>query len=675
MRYKNIWLIALISSILSLTGCGGTSTDDTKEEQKTETTTSFVSGTIISASGALLQNVTVKSGTSQTSTNAQGEYTLSLPVGAGKSITADLENYTQNSHNVDLEQDINATLDMTLTTVDIVETFDVALAATLNTKGAEVIFSPNSIVKEDGSVHTGNVVASVSFNQVTSSIGRDAFPGDYMGVQTDGSSTVLQSFGFIDVTLKDENGNALKLDNSKSATLTYPLDPNISPVPADGDIIPLWYYDTTKGAWIEEGQATYNAANKTFTGTVTHFTTWNLDAKVARAEYSSCIEDKNGIKIPHASLIVSTPGWNRNFTNNDVDGKFQFINAPSGLPLSITAHLGDHASSTRVITLAAGETRNDTSCLAIDEEISNLFFEITGTLVNSVSDVIVDADVKLYVNGTYTESDTTAIDGSFGMGQFLRPESGIVTLVYTIGSAEYSQDIKLDDTKVFTNLGTIAVSFTQVLACVQPEHTDTGKNLFVDRPFSDTSYYFDDDGVIENTIYVPKDFQEHHLYAYITSLFTDSYIKTGHMTFSADSNIVDLRDTCIPLSDIAPFSINTTIGYTTSLSDRKLKVIYKMTADLDNPNRYGDTIIDDTQGESFNITKDGVYLIIQELDTCSSSIIDGTMSVTIDSVTHTLTIPSGSESFIAWIGFAIEVSNGVANVIIINKETDLSREG
>jgi len=108
----------------------------------------------------------------------------------------------------------------------------------------------------------------------------DTFPGIFAGVPTGGITEVpFETFGFVYVDL----GTGNKLDPSKPATLTMPIDPAML---AEADeTIPLWSYDTTKGQWIQEGEAnradadgTKNPAGNFYVAyPIEHFSWYNLD--------------------------------------------------------------------------------------------------------------------------------------------------------------------------------------------------------------------------------------------------------------------------------------------------------------------------------------------------------------------------------------------------------------
>jgi len=82
----------------------------------------------------------------------------------------------------------------------------------------------------------------------------------------------------------------LQLATGKNATVTFPIaTATQSTAPAT---IPLWFFDETKGMWIEQGSAT--KTGNTYVGTVSHFTWWNCDWGGGPLTYTATFVDQNG---------------------------------------------------------------------------------------------------------------------------------------------------------------------------------------------------------------------------------------------------------------------------------------------------------------------------------------------------------------------------------------------
>ena len=676
---NNIIKVLLILVIALFSGCGG-------EEEEVPTppvsSVSTVTGVIKDVSGDPLLGVKVSANGNEVITDINGTYSIEVEVNEQVSVTAELDNYAQNSRNVEVFENTVSNLDLTLVLVDKIVDFDVRVGATIITKGATVSLGASTIVNEDGSNFLGTVTAKVSFNQVTSSVGREAFPGDYVGLETNGDETVLQSYGFIDVTLEDENGNLLRLADGETATLTYPMDVNIATTPAT---IPLWYYDVVQGIWVEDGIATYDAGTNTYTGTVTHFTTWNLDAKVARAAYNSCIEDINGERVPSAIVRFQAPGYNRTFIHNDVSGNFSFINAPSGLPISLSAQVDSTISAIRTFTLVAGESRDDTKCLVVDLDLADTFSSVSGTLIALDGSVVSNSQV-LIAYGDNIISTTTDNNGVFQSTIFARPVDGKVSLTFSADAQGTTVNVKqtyvLDTTSVNTNIGIIELKLSRLVGCVNDsfgnpfEFTGEGDgNVIIDNPYGfslpgaiiDAT---DTDGKF--SLYLPLDGKVHTVYA-----FSDFNEETAFQNFTANLPLIDLGSSCLQLDTLPSSDIKTSLSIVNNASkDVQVKVEYQTyEVNIDNTSSvysYGSLVLDYTSSGSFSTLTygDGIYLVKLGLMDGSLDFSDVSVSIILgDQIDQVLTVPVGSTMPYQggeWFFFEIELYNGEAKIKLLN---------
>ena len=637
--------------------------------------TGNISGTIRDIAGNGVSGAIVAASGSSVATDENGIYTLSVEVSDAVSVTVDANNYAQNSRVVAITEDATTALDMVLVAADKVETFDVTAGADISVKGATVALAGASIVNSDGSTYSGNVVAQVSFNQVTTLSGREAFPGDYIGLQENGEEAVLQSYGFIDVTLNDVDGNTLKLADGATATLTYPMDENIDNTPAT---IPLWYYDTVRGIWVEDGVATYDADTNSYVGQVSHFTTWNLDAKFDGATIEGCVEDVNGVRIQSATLVVSTPGVYKKKNNQDANGEFKFINAPSGLEFTIQALVGDMASSVQTVLLAAGEEQVMPTCLVVDQDAPTEH-TVTGKVVYSDGSPVAYSSINLKNGANSIGYAYTNENGEFTSEKFLTPENGKVTVDVSVYiENQYivtSQTFTLNSVSDTTNLGTFEIKVTRVTGClVRPngstDFTHYNRKINLDDPYAD-SYYnranVSEDGTF--SFVVAQNNAERTAYA-----FTDDNNFTKKFSFITNVDTIDMSGTCIVLEEAIDVNKTVSANIVTSDADVFMKVGYSTYSDYEYPSEYGEeTLIEEGTSGTFDLTKNGVYTILQSKDDYDERVVDGTISIIIDGVVHTLEIPLGSETYNAWAGFAIEVYQGEIRVIELNKKASYGK--
>jgi len=674
----------LVSLTLLLTlGCGG----EADQAPSNLAATTAVIGVVSNPAGSPLSGVTISSGSYQTTTDDKGNYILLLEADENTSVTAHMRNHTQNSRVVSVRSLQVSTLNFILAPVDALQRFDATVATTITTKGASVDLPANGFINEDGSSYTGEVTARVSYNRVTTPLGEALFPGDFIGLEDNGSTTGILSYGFIEVTLEDAQGNPLNLATGASASLTYPADANINTHPAT---IPLWYYDTARGIWVEDGFATYDALTNSYSGSVTHFTTWNLDAKFDGASVKGCVEDASGIRLTVADLYISTAGWNKHVRNVDENGAFNFINAPSNKTMSIVAKISDKSSDVETFTLTPGQSMQFKDCLVLDVNSSNLFSQIKGKILLSDGSAYANKYVNIYnANNSYISNFRTDENGSFISREFLRESDPTLTLSFSLYLGNNYSTIKksfpVSTTQKLSDLGDIVLTLTHVNGCFQREDgntsfIDSSNQFSVDIPYASYNYTFDQNGLFD--FYIEQDFSEHTIYSYIRdgylgapsriARYQNDYTLLGSTTFSADTSTIDLSSSCIVVS--APVDINKTVSVsmTSMRADAYLEIVYQDSANYEYPDKYGEDIFDGEEGllrsTTFHADKNGIYYIFHSSTDYNNEDYDGTISVTIDGVTQTITIPENAIAYDGWIGFAIEVFQGEIKVIELNKE-------
>ena len=91
------------------------------------------------------------------------------------------------------------------------------------------------------------------------------------------SPVPLESFGMMEFNLRDQNNNEITTLNAP-AQVCMQAGSGL----AQGDTVPLWYYDEAAGLWKEEGQGSVDYVNGRLMicGEVSHFTWWNYDRPV-----------------------------------------------------------------------------------------------------------------------------------------------------------------------------------------------------------------------------------------------------------------------------------------------------------------------------------------------------------------------------------------------------------
>ncbi|NHN39740.1 hypothetical protein G8764_20755 [Pseudomaricurvus alcaniphilus] len=97
------------------------------------------------------------------------------------------------------------------------------------------------------------------------------------GANPNDTPVTLETFGMMEFDLEDQDGNPIsELGGPAEVCMKAPAGL------AEGDTVPLWYYDEDAGLWKEEGEGTVEVRNSQLQicGEVTHFTWWNYDQPI-----------------------------------------------------------------------------------------------------------------------------------------------------------------------------------------------------------------------------------------------------------------------------------------------------------------------------------------------------------------------------------------------------------
>lgn len=170
---------------------------------------------------------------------------------------------------------------------------------------AVVSLPANSLVTENGSPASGNAEAIITL--IDPSNNANLMPGNYTTLINDDNDVAsIESFGAVDIVFKDDEGNKLQLADGQTATIRIPIASGRDPFTAPS-IIPLFYFDTTTGHWVEEGTATkhFSPDGAYYEGSVSHFTTWNADRVIDTVYIKGCVTNNLGEKLGNVKIVSS----------------------------------------------------------------------------------------------------------------------------------------------------------------------------------------------------------------------------------------------------------------------------------------------------------------------------------------------------------------------------------
>jgi hypothetical protein len=330
---------------------------------------------IDAATGSGVPNVTVSAGGLVATTDSTGAFSI-----AGLTATPRLTvlfNATTHAEAAGITRIGGAAtseLQVRMLRVATTATVAVASGGTVTVAGspAQVVLPADGLQRADGSIPTGNV--TVRLTPIDPASDSAVMPGDFTTL-VGGTPTSIESFGALNVGLADAAGAALNLRSGQSATVRIPVATRSATVPAT---IPLFFFDTTIGRWVQEGTATLagTGAGRYYQGTVTHFSTWNADQVMDSVRVTGCVADANGARV--ANAFVASDGIDYSGTSSATSngtGDFTIAIRRSSLA-TLVALSGGTLSN----TLSAGPYTADTTlpaCLVLNQAAAGVTMKLT----------------------------------------------------------------------------------------------------------------------------------------------------------------------------------------------------------------------------------------------------------------------------------------------------------
>lgn len=267
-----------------------------------------VSGRVTNAAdGAGVGQVTVSAGGVSATTAADGTYTLEGVTNASSVLLSySKTGFAPQSRATAALEASGATtvVNVPMLPVAFTDTFDPTAPRDLAVPGstAMVKLPANALRRADGGAPTGMVTGRLT--PIAPAMNVNFMPGNYLAA-SGGGTAAMESFGALDASFVDADGAPLNLASGVNATVRIAPSSRTDTLPTS---VPLFFYNTATGLWVEEGAATLQgtAPNQYYEGTVTHFTTWNADQVYNTVQIKGCVQDAEGQRI--AGALVSSEG-------------------------------------------------------------------------------------------------------------------------------------------------------------------------------------------------------------------------------------------------------------------------------------------------------------------------------------------------------------------------------
>lgn len=356
--------MTLFVGVALFSSCKKDSTDDGGggDNPNPTSTTSIISGIVLDLNHSPIQGATVTiegSTAAPKTTNEYGAfYFHNAPTGNRVSIRFEKNNYmkvirseTRPTNGVVM---IHATMIPENSPISTVGSISGTNGGDVNLSNhnTKVSFAPNSIMDASGNAFTGNVKVSLAYLDPSQDDFARLIPGgDMAATNTANDDGYLYSYGIIKVELKDDAGNPLQLKDEASSNAQIEVGVPSSMQGEAPATIPLWYFDETKGHWIEEGFATLTGEK--YVGSVSHFTDWNCDVWAEeQATIKGKVTDISG--NPISGVTIKT---GQSYAITDSQGDYSRI-VPSGFDLSVKIlNYYGHSEEKPAGILSPGQTK------------------------------------------------------------------------------------------------------------------------------------------------------------------------------------------------------------------------------------------------------------------------------------------------------------------------------
>lgn len=307
--------------MLAVSGCGG-SHDDASGNPPSQSHSGTVSGRVADANtGVAIAGVEVKIGAIKAISDANGQYSLpSVPLGTGLVAQFSKPSYAANFATVDVVSGKTTTANRRLAHVAVKEEVSAAAGGTVSLPGSAAqvqLPAAGFINAATGAPVSGNV--TVEMTPIDPSLSQLNMPGNF---RAQGEAAPIESFGALQVELRDAGGALLNLAPGKTATIRIPVPAGAASPPLS---IPLYYFKESTGLWVREGTASLAGSppQQYYEGTVSHFTVWNADRPTETMYINGCVVNAAGQPV---DATVSSEGidyYGSATVSTSADGKFK----------------------------------------------------------------------------------------------------------------------------------------------------------------------------------------------------------------------------------------------------------------------------------------------------------------------------------------------------------------
>lgn len=319
-----------------------------------------VAGSVTDADGLPLADVELRSGETTVQSDADGRF--ELPVTAGEAVIVHLRKpgYVPGLERVTVFENTPTALRAVLRAEAPAIPLDADLGGeVVGMRGARIDAPPGAFVTRDGQPIGGTVQVHLTPLNPAIPAEYDAYPGDGLARTTDGSLVQLETFGVLDVTVR-QDGQDLTIAEGMGVEVEIPLpDPAPAMLP---DTVALWGFDEEAGVWEEEGIATLDTEAGIYRGTITHLSPWNADQPLQATCVKGHVQDEEGRPVAGAMVYAEGVDYLGGSTATSAeDGEF-CVPVRKDSRVEITAYDWGNGAAVREIVSGSADTEVPPVC-------------------------------------------------------------------------------------------------------------------------------------------------------------------------------------------------------------------------------------------------------------------------------------------------------------------------
>jgi hypothetical protein len=334
-----------------------------------------ITGRVIASDGSGgVPNAVIEVGAVQTTSGADGSYTLSVPAGDRTVVRAGANGFAENIRIARVVAGQSTSLTVRLVKVGVTQTMGVASGGTIAVpnSAAQVVIPANGLISQAGGSPAANVGVSVTPIAVATTT--SDMPGDFSAT-SGGGIAQLQSFGAMLIDVRDSNNVRYGLAPGSTSTIRIPVSTRSANVPTT---IPLFYFDDSTGRWVQDGEATLagTGSDRYYQGTVSRLSYWNADLVTETIFVNGCVKTPAGQPAGNALVEsdgIDYSGFSQVYAGSD--GSFRLPIQKSG-KATVTALVGTQLTN----TVSAGPSATDIaldSCLVTTTSAGGFNIKLT----------------------------------------------------------------------------------------------------------------------------------------------------------------------------------------------------------------------------------------------------------------------------------------------------------